>query len=283
MNSLAKIAYFPLWKAFARQHPDIAISERGYVADLRDNLLPLVEQKDFMEDFNAGDGKELQRGGGSSLPKFYAIHSSAALVVNCFAPFRRRIGDLDLPFGGPPESLRFEQKCPTGLRGGRPANLDVLVEGPDGIIAIESKLTEHLSSQSAGFSPAYEEQIRDERREQGYFKEMLRLMAEPESYIWLNAAQLIKHAFGLAREFKDRQVMLLYLYWEPIDPDGAELFEQHRQEILKFEERTAGSTPVFQAMSYPELWRLWSESEEVPEWLSGHIDRLAARYLVRIQ
>jgi hypothetical protein len=135
---------------------------------------------------------------------FRAIHSSSGLAVNCFAPFRRRMGDLMLPGAGGFETLAFERRCPTGLRGGRAPNLDVLLIGPGGVVGIESKLTEHLAPHRAEFSIAYAEQIRDERRDQGYFREMLRLMDRPDSYVWLDAAQLIKHAFGLTRTFGGR-------------------------------------------------------------------------------
>ena len=200
--------------AFARQRPDILIDDKGYAPDFRDTLLPLVMTDDFEADLQAGDGNELQT-------KFRAAHSSSGLAVNCFAPFRNRTADLTLPSLGPFDALQFERKCPTGLRGGRAPNLDVLLSGPTRVVGIESKLTEYLARHRATFSSAYAEQIHDDRREQGYFREMLRLVDAPESYVWLDAAQLIKHAFGLARCFADRHVTLLYLYWEPANPDAA--------------------------------------------------------------
>jgi hypothetical protein len=48
---------------------------------------------------------------------------------------------------------------------------------------------------------------------------MLRLIDAPDCYAWPDAAQLIKHAFGLAGRFGGRPVTLLYLYWEPANPD----------------------------------------------------------------
>ena len=106
--------------ALARLRPDIAIDAQGYTADFRDTLLPLVTPADFEADLRAGDGNELQT-------KFRAAHSSSGLGVNCFAPFRHRIGDLALAPGDAFDTLGFERKCPTGLRGGRGPNLDVLV------------------------------------------------------------------------------------------------------------------------------------------------------------
>ena len=168
----------------------------------------------------------------------------------------------------------------TGLSGGRSPNLDVLLSGPTGIVGIESKLSEYLSRHRAKFSLAYEQQIRDGRRESGYFREMLRLMTAPDSYVLLDAAQLIKHAFGLAHTFKDRPTSLLYLYWEPANPEDNPAFEAHRAEIADFAERVAGSTPYFSAMSYPELWRQLEGSGSA--WVHAHLAELRQRYLVRI-
>lgn len=263
-----------LSEAFVHQHPDTSLDPKGYVADFRDTLLPQVTLKDFEADLSSGDGNELQT-------KFRAAHSSSGLAVNCFAPFRSRIADLAMPMAAGFDDLRFERKCPTGLRGGRAPNLDVVLSGPGGVVGIESKLTEHLSAHRAEFSPAYEEQIRDARRDQGYFREMLRLRDRPDHYTWLDAAQLIKHAFGLARTFPDRPVTLLYLFWEPANPDAGPEFVAHREEIDEFRARVAGSSPAFEAMSYPELWRSWQETEPA-DWLVRHLRNLHARYGVTL-
>jgi hypothetical protein len=260
--------------ALVRQRPDILIDDKGYAPDFRDTLLPLVTTDNFEADLQAGDGNELQT-------KFRAAHSSSGLAVNCFAPFRKSITDLTLPGQGPFDALQFEQKCPTGLRGGRAPNLDVLLTGPTNVVGIESKLTEYLAKHRAAFSPAYAAQIRDNRREQGYFREMLRLVDAPTSYVWLDAAQLIKHAFGLARCFRDRPATLLYLYWEPANPDAAPEFATHRQEIASFAERVAGSTPEFRAMSYPELWRTWHDANPSAR-LAQHLAALRDRYEVTV-
>ena len=119
------------------QHPDTSLDPKGYVADFRDTLLPQVTLEDFEADLSSGDGNELQT-------KFRAAHSSSGLAVNCFAPFRSRIADLAMPMAAGFDDLRFERKCPTGLRGGRAPNLDVVLSGPGGVVGIESKLTEQV-------------------------------------------------------------------------------------------------------------------------------------------
>ena len=186
---------------------------------------------------------------------------------------------LTLPGSGSITGLEFERKCPHGVSSRAP-NLDVLLTGPAGVIGIESKLTEPLSRHRAVFSPRYRERIRDERRESAWFHEMLALEEDPKRYAWLDAAQLVKHAFGLAHTFPDGTVTLLYLYWEPRNAERFPLFVEHRREIDAFSRRVAGSRPSFRTMTYPELWRTWSAAP--PSWLTVHLDALRARYEVEI-
>ncbi len=203
-------------------------------------------------------------------------------AVDCFAPFRRQLNNISLPGNPSFDTLRFERKCHTGLRG-NPPNLDVLLEGPDGVVGIESKMTEHLTRHRARFSPAHADKIDDARREQGYFSEMLRLMERPDSHAWLDAAQLIKHAFGLKHSFRDRPVTLLDLFWELANPDASPEFAVHREEIKALSTRMTRQSPTFRAMSYPELWLSWAcDSARVPGWLHQHLENLQNRYLVRI-
>lgn len=248
--------------------PTVTLDGKGYTPSLRDNLLPAVRVGDFEKDLRQGDGNELD-------DKLRVAHSSSALVVNCFAPFRRHIGDLSLLDHQEFKSIRFERKCRTGLSGKSP-NLDVLVESSNVVIGIESKLTEHLNKHRAEFSPAYRDKIRDDRRKQGWFREMLRLMKNCERYVWLDAVQLIKHAFGLAHTYPGCKTTLLYLYWEPVGSEDCPIIAEHRQEVEDFAARIKGSTPSFRALSYSELWESWTAT--APGWLSQHLKRLRARY-----
>ena len=256
--------------AFVRANPLVEVDTQGYMHDVTENLLPFVRLADFEADLRAGDGNELEG-------KFKAVHSSSVLAINVFAPFRARGSELILPGSGSITGLEFERKCPHGVSGRAP-NLDVLLTGPDGVIGIESKLTEPLSRHRAVFSPKYREKIRDERRESAWFREMLRLEEDPGRYAWLDTAQLVKHAYGLAHTFPDNPVTLFYLYWEPRNAERFPLFVEHRREIDAFSERVARSRPSFRAMSYAELWCTWSEN--APSWLTAHLDAMRARYEV---
>ena len=63
---------------------------------------------------------------------------------------------------------------------------------------------------------------------------MQTVQAQPDSFRLLDVAQLIKHAFGLARCFKAQPTTLLYLYWEPLDADRQAIMLAHRLETERF-------------------------------------------------
>ncbi len=264
-----------LIQRFRQIAPEIALDEKGYVSKASDNLIEGVRLIDFEADLRQGDGNELEK-------KFRAIHSSSALAVNTFAPFKSDPAALKLPvsyrFDTP---LRFERKCPHGLAGRHSPNLDVVAEGPSGIVAIESKCLESLTPHKAVFAPAHNDEIKNGRRRTAWFEEMLRLIRTPCTYRWLDAAQLVKHAFGLAYTFAERPVTLLYLFWEPSNREAYPSFAEHRAELAQFASAIRGNRPEFVALSYPELWRYWDTCPE-PGWLAAHVGRLRARYEVTV-
>lgn len=49
---------------------------------------------------------------------------------------------------------------------------------------------------------------------------MERLLVQPQMYCYLDAAQLVKHAFGLTYTSPTMPVTLLYLYWESASAVG---------------------------------------------------------------
>lgn len=258
-----------LSRGFARSTPAIELDTKGYVAEAEQNLIEGVRLTDFEADLRQGDGNELEG-------KFRAAHSSSALAVNTFAPFKSDIAALRLPGGDNFTDLSFERKCPHGLMGRRPPNLDVVAVGGGAVVAIESKCLEPLTPHAAKFASAYEAEIRDARRSSAWFREMLRLVEEPRTYRWLDAAQLVKHAFGIAYTFAEQPATLLYLFWEPSNAGTHPIFAEHRAEVARFT-ASVGDRPAFVAMSYPELWRSW-ETTLSPEWLHDHIGRLRLRY-----
>jgi hypothetical protein len=69
--------------------PAVAIDDDGYVAQPEENLISGLSLNDFAEDLKGAAGQEL-------MGKFRAVHSSAALAINCFAPLRASAQRFDI-------------------------------------------------------------------------------------------------------------------------------------------------------------------------------------------
>src|SRR5580704_9616505 len=93
---------------FVRSAPQAVLDEKGYVSEAGQNLIEGVSLVDFEADLRQEDGNEMEG-------KFRAAHSSSALAVNNFAPFKANLAALNLPRGNAFASLQFERKCPHGL------------------------------------------------------------------------------------------------------------------------------------------------------------------------
>ncbi len=248
--------------------------QKGYVANLEHNLVNGVETDQFQQFFAEGAGQELEG-------KMLAAHSSSALAVNCFARWTLKPTSLYIADVTDFEWLQFEVKCPTGLVGRTPPHLDLIVSSASHLVAVESKCTEYLVKHRASFADAYVEQISDHRVDTGWYREMERLRELPQKYQFLDAAQLIKHYFGLAHTYPDVSTTLLYLYWEPKNASSFPEFTIHREEIECFADAVRGSAIDFRSQSYSEFWSSWSDSSE-PSWLGDHVTALRARYEVSI-
>src|SRR5439155_17711421 len=122
-------------------------------------------------------------------------HSSCALAINSFAPFKNRPGDLVL-FGesgfGPPT---FEQELSTGLPG-TPPTLDVFVRRGSEAVAIESKFLEYFTPTVAEFAASYTRAALPWAEECWW-----RVLEDSRSAgkRHLDVAQLVKHYFGISR------------------------------------------------------------------------------------
>jgi hypothetical protein len=246
-HSLLNRSYADLLAGASKVSPSTRYDENGYARHWKDNLMDGLPLSEITSDLSAGAGKELDG-------KLCAAHSSAALVVNTFGPWR--IDPASLLIGGMKgfRSLRFEATCPTGL-GGTPPHLDILAEGilP---VAVESKCTEWMESKSATFSSSYD-QLRSSLGHSPWFQEMLRLRAEPNRYHFLDSAQLVKHAFGLLKRYGTLDARLVYLYWEPRNEEDWPACRQHREEANDLATKVAHSSVGLIPLSYGELWTEW--------------------------
>ena len=240
-------------------------------------FLPGVPEDLVRAALNKAGGNEIDSG------KLDSPESSAALAVNAFGWFIKRPASLP-PFpplanlDWPAIRVDVERQMRFPWSGGRHPWLDAAVETETHLIGIESKRFEPFrDAKPVSLSVAYNRNVWGERM--APFTAMRdRLRTGDVGFAHLDAAQLVKHAFGLVTEGRrlGRAPVLLYLYAEPerrgdtVIPAAA--LALHRAEIADFAAAVAGAEVRFTACS----WR---------EWLAGwtgdaraHADALIARF-----
>jgi hypothetical protein len=215
------------------------------------------------QDFGSGAGRELDG-------KLRAAHSSAALVINTFGRWRVQAESLRIAGVSGFRTVRFEITFPTGL-GGTPPHLDLFADG-DSILAVESKCTEWMDSKPGLFSASYD-RLLSSLGDSVWFDVMRELRAKPDRYLFLDAAQLVKHAFGLLKRFGSQEIRLVYLYWEPANEHDWPECRRHRGEAEELARMVASSSVRLIPMSYQELWEEWELAGSAP-----HLPLLKVRY-----
>lgn len=251
----------------------VVCDANGYVSRVADNLLSGIRMDHFETDLRNGGGHELDR-------KVLALHSSSALAINTFAPFKDAPGMLTLLGKTGFRKPMFEKQLPTGLRGTQP-NLDVYLQSDEEVVAIESKFLEYFTPKVAHYSNSY-------RRARFPMVEDCWWQVLEDSKVagprHLDVAQLVKHYLGLLHCFHGTQkqtlkkVMLLYLYWEPKNASALQPCLAHRREIDDLRIRVASSSVHFISLSYRDLWRSWMS---LPR-LTQHASNLIGRYLITV-
>lgn len=238
----------------------------GRVFHLSDNLFAPLKPETKAE-FKAGDGDELGRDG--SVGKMFSLHSSSALACNVFDYWRGLSLDPLLQACGVPDGLnklQFEQPFATGLPG-IPPNLDLLLSGEQGsrVTAIESKLSEPFRSQAhEKFRPSYFRRNQLWRGLERCRKLAEAINTQPNSFNYLNAAQLLKHVLGLHRKFTTDQFELLYLWY---DVPGSTAARDHRAEVENFSQ-TISTEIRFRGVSYQEMFESLLPSVKGTEYAS---------------
>lgn len=225
----------------------------------------------FENDLRRGDGDELRK-------KFRAVHSSAALAVNCFAPFKDAPIDVVLLGKKGAERLEFERPLPI-FRGGIPPNIDVWIERDSDIVAVESKLLEYLTPKQPTFSDAYE-RLRPPQSESCWWR--VYQQAKREGPQLLDRAQVVKHYLGL-NEFRRKNSQsprptLVYIFWEPQNRHDVDECNQHRDELETFADAVSDSQILFRWTTYSDLWEEWANYSH----LLARTQCLWTRYQVRI-
>jgi hypothetical protein len=252
-----------------------------------DVFLPGVPA-DLVKAFYAhAPGNEIETG------KFSHPESSAALAGNTFGFFLE--APLDLPpipgfeRGWLATSVSLETTLQFPWQAGRHPCLDVLVTTEKTAFAIESKRYEPFRErQPPCFSDAYWRRVWGDCMD-GYEFTRDILSGCKTIFAHLDAAQLVKHAFGLRTavhyepSLRGKIPVLIYLYAQPTAwPDGRTISKQqhdaHSFEIARFQRCVAESEVSFHPISYAELLSAWLSSEI--EDIRNHAGRVRAHFLV---
>ena len=217
--------------------------------------------------YAAAPGDELGSG------KLASPASSAALVANSFGFFLDRPADLPPLLAGAgsswcPNSVELEGIVRFPWRGGSHPCLDVVVRTPGQLVGIESKRYEPFRCKpTPELSDAYWRAVWGEQMG-GYAGVRDALRDGTLGFRHLDAAQLVKHAFGLRTEASrgaSVRPVLFYLHAEPARwPDGHAVdlgaMAAHRGEIERFAERVAGDEVRFVAATYAQVLSSWEAS-----------------------
>lgn len=233
-------------------------------------LLDHLDKDTILSRYQKANGKEITSG------KFANPESSAALAANSFGLFLDRPELLTLPHNllaaGSAGTVELEAEMQFPWSGGLHPCLDIAVETAQTLIGIESKRYEPFRDRKVpSFSAAYFRQRWGARM--AHFEAARDLLASGNvSFNFLDAAQLVKHAFGLRTQATKRMKTgyLVYLYAEPVSfPDGREIpsvaIDSHRDELEQFASIVAGDEIIFKSLCYSELLHHWSldRSDEV--------------------
>jgi hypothetical protein len=218
--------------------------------------------------YAAAPGNEIASG------KFDNRRSSAALSANTFGKYLAHPEALpplpgDSAVDWPARHVQLEATLRFPWPGGRLPCLDVLITTQRRVIGIESKRFEPFRSfRSARLSEAYRRPLWGAAM-QGYERVRDRLLEQPALYHHLDAAELVRHAFGLRTavhrdgRLRGLRPVLVYLHAEPSHrPDGRpiprEALVAHRHELERFSRDVADDEVKFRALSYRALLAGWA-------------------------
>lgn len=225
------------------------------------HFLPGVPVSHILDRLAKAGGNEVESG------KLASPESSSALAVNTFGWFVERPECLP-PFLGlksafPAKLVDVEYSARFPWSGGRHPWLDAVVETDSHLIGVESKRFEPFrDKKTVSLAEAYDRPVwGDHMAPYERMRDALRSGAETFEY--LDGAQLVKHAFGLATDGarKGKVPMLIYLFAEPTHLHGKPIaskdFVGHRDEIARFSRLVASAVVTFHALSYREWLETW--------------------------
>lgn len=230
--------------------------------------------------YAAAGGQELVSG------KFASLESSAALAANAFGVFADRPALLSLPTqilaSCEVRAVDLEAQMRFPWSGGYHPWLDVAVRTDDVLLGIESKRYEPFRDRKVvAFSEAYWRPVWGGAMKA--YEAMRDALVSGEGFEFLDAAQLVKHAFGLRTQAlkSGRGAVLCYIYAEPRAfpggrPIAAAAIAAHRNELQVFSNAIAAveSDVRFCSLSYGDLLAHWSQDSA----LADHAAAVAARF-----
>ena len=242
------------------------------------DFLPGVPVDAVLAALGRSPGSELASG------KFDSPESSAALAVNAFGWFLDRPRSLPPLPGvpmGPPETVEIEAELRFPWTGGRHPWLDAAITPSTTLVGVESKRFEPFRpGKTTQFSEAYGS--REWGQGMASFTAMRQALTEGrQTYRCLDAAQLVKHAYGLKTQGLKRAkgAVLVYLHaapatWangKPVSPDA---IARHQAEIADFARAVKGDDVSFVALRWADLLADWAK---VPG-LADHAAAIRARF-----
>jgi len=245
---------------------------------MRDLFLPGVPADHVLRRLEAAGGDEVGSG------KLASPESSASLAVNAFGWFVERPELLPplpgLAHVGPAERVEVEYQARFPWPGGRHPWLDAAVVTATHLVGVESKRFEPFrDAKRPSLSDAYLRPVWGERMGRyGAVRDALRSGELRPAH--LDAAQLVKHAYGLVAEARrlGLRPALLYLFAEPAERAGRPIPAgdrvRHRAEAAAFAEAVVGDEVEFRSGSYAGWLAGWPRAGATAE--HGHA--LAGRF-----
>lgn len=222
------------------------------------HFLPGVPEGHILKRLQLAGGNEIESG------KLASPQSSASLAINTFGrfclepeklPALPRLQHLDWPA----QKVEIEYSARFPWSGGRHPWLDALVQTQDFHIGIECKRFEpYRDKKTVSLSDAYWREVWGTKM-QPFLDVRDELQNGDLKYNFLDATQLLKHAFGLRTDFSKRHVgkpILAYVYIETIHDSPVRVtskaIEAHKAEIADFARRVEGAEVGFISFSYEE-------------------------------
>ena len=231
-------------------------------------LIPGIDESLLPKGPSGVDGVRLRQADGP-----------AALTLNTFINWVRQPQLMRLAGETGFRELRFDARCPTGIRG-TPPLLELIAGNERTVVAVTARCADYLSLRPRKLASAYD-RVTPSLSSAPWLGLLPLIRSEPSPFRYVDTAGLLKHAVGLSQTFPNRPVKLAYLYWEPVNAAQYPAFAEHRAELSMLADRVAGSSVTLVAQSFDELWSEW-QSQLEPDWLRGMVTRLKARYSVAI-